>query len=208
MVFDRMSDPADAGQPAERREARRGCDENGPAVRQLPDHVSIQICSFLVPVRLAPPRRRPILIATPLYQSRTWCTRSCSQKTAVRGDTVGERKGLARKLVLGIINSSRIPGDVTSWMESPAVIPSTVVIATVATPIMISAAPSTPAIRAAGARKTAGVSIPTAPGEGSRSRATPTTAAPSAGVDGHKKGRRADGNRGSEYFTQHSNLKG
>jgi len=118
-------------------------------------------------------------------------------------------KGFARRLVLlGIIDSGCVPSDETSWMEPSAVIPSTVVIATVATPVMISAAPSTPAIRAAGARKTAGVSIPTAPGEGSRSRATPTTAAPSAGVDGHKKGRRADGNRGSEYFTQHSNLKG
>ena len=34
-----------------------------------------QICFLLPPVRLGPPCRRPILIATPLYQSRTWCTR-------------------------------------------------------------------------------------------------------------------------------------
>ena len=47
-----------------------GCDENGPAAALLLGHVSIQIC-FL----RRPPCRRPILIATPLYQSRTWCTR-------------------------------------------------------------------------------------------------------------------------------------
>jgi len=34
----------------------------------LLSHVSIQICSFVAPCR------RPILIATPLNQSRTWCT--------------------------------------------------------------------------------------------------------------------------------------
>ena len=51
-----------------------GCDENGPAAALLLGHVSIQICSLLPPVRLGPPCRRPILIATPLYQSRTWCT--------------------------------------------------------------------------------------------------------------------------------------
>jgi hypothetical protein len=38
-----MSDKA-AGQKTRSPE---GCDENGPAVRQLPDHVSIQICSFV-----------------------------------------------------------------------------------------------------------------------------------------------------------------
>ncbi|HEV3040225.1 MAG TPA: hypothetical protein VHA33_20845 [Candidatus Angelobacter sp.] len=52
-----------------------GCDENGPAAALLLGHVSIQICLLLPPVRLGPPCRRPILIATPLYQSRTWCTR-------------------------------------------------------------------------------------------------------------------------------------
>src|SRR4029077_4667427 len=36
--------------------------------------VSIQICSFVAPCR------RPILIATPLHQSLTWCT-SCSLDT-------------------------------------------------------------------------------------------------------------------------------
>jgi hypothetical protein len=45
-----------------------GCDENGPAAALLLSHVSIQICSFVAPCR------RPILIATPLNQSRTWCT--------------------------------------------------------------------------------------------------------------------------------------
>src|SRR6478672_13442545 len=65
-----MSDKA-AGQKARSPE---GCDENGPAAALLLSHVSIQICSFLLPVRLGPPCRRPILIATPLPQSLTWCT--------------------------------------------------------------------------------------------------------------------------------------
>src|SRR5580700_7736633 len=47
-----------------------GCDENGPAAALLLSHVSIQICSFVAPCR------RPILIATPLHQSLTWCTRA------------------------------------------------------------------------------------------------------------------------------------
>ena len=63
--FGRMSDKA-AGQKTRGPE---GCGENGPAAALLLGHVSIQIC-FLVP-----PCRRPILIATPLYQPRTWCTR-------------------------------------------------------------------------------------------------------------------------------------
>ena len=46
----------------------KGCDENGPAAALLLSHVSIQICSFVAPCR------RPILIATPLPQSLTWCT--------------------------------------------------------------------------------------------------------------------------------------
>src|SRR5215471_4949368 len=45
------------------------CDENGPAAALLLGHASIQICSLVSPCR------RPILIATPIYQSRTWCTR-------------------------------------------------------------------------------------------------------------------------------------
>ncbi|HEX3443719.1 MAG TPA: WYL domain-containing protein [Chthoniobacterales bacterium] len=45
-----------------------GCNENGPAAALLLSHVSIQICSFVAPCR------RPILIATPLPQSLTWCT--------------------------------------------------------------------------------------------------------------------------------------
>src|ERR1700744_4915799 len=65
-----MSDKA-AGQKAPSPE---GCDENGPAAALLLGHLSIQICSLLPPVRLGPPCRRPILIATPLPQSLTWCT--------------------------------------------------------------------------------------------------------------------------------------
>src|SRR5260370_1608079 len=61
-----MSDKA-ASQKTRRPE---GCDENGPAAALLLSHVSIQICSFVAPCR------RPILIATPLPQSLTWCTRS------------------------------------------------------------------------------------------------------------------------------------
>jgi hypothetical protein len=53
----------------QKRRSPEGCDENGPAAALLISHVSIQICSFVAPCR------RPILIATPLYQSRTWCTR-------------------------------------------------------------------------------------------------------------------------------------
>src|SRR6201993_4727179 len=60
-----MSDKA-AGQKTRGPE---GCDENGPAPALLLGHVSIQICSLVAPCR------RPILIATPLYQPRTWCTR-------------------------------------------------------------------------------------------------------------------------------------
>jgi hypothetical protein len=40
----------------------------GPAAALLLGYVSIQICSLVAP------SRRPILIATPPYQSRTWCT--------------------------------------------------------------------------------------------------------------------------------------
>ena len=60
-----------------------GCDENGPAAALLLGHVSIQICSLVAPCR------RPILIATPLYQSRTWCTSSIGAEswTARRVET-------------------------------------------------------------------------------------------------------------------------
>src|SRR6516164_43583 len=59
-----MSDKA----ASEKTRSPEGCDENGPAAALLLSHVSIQICSFVAPCR------RPILIATPLNQSRTWCT--------------------------------------------------------------------------------------------------------------------------------------
>src|SRR6476620_7644706 len=67
-----MSDKA-VGQKARSPECG---DQNGPAATLLLSHISIQICSFLSPVRLGPPCRRPILIATPLPQSLTWCTRA------------------------------------------------------------------------------------------------------------------------------------
>src|SRR5258705_750228 len=59
-----MSDKA----PCQKARSPEGCDENGPAAALLVGHVSIQICSFVAPCR------RPILIATPLHQSLTWCT--------------------------------------------------------------------------------------------------------------------------------------
>src|SRR6516162_7685263 len=59
-----MSDKA----ASQKTRSPEGCDENGPAAASLLSHVSIQICSFVAPCR------RPILIATPLNQSRTWCT--------------------------------------------------------------------------------------------------------------------------------------
>src|ERR1700731_4709662 len=76
-----MSDKA-AGQKARSPE---GWDEKGPAAGLPLSYVSIQICSFLSPVRLGPPCRRPILIATPLPQSLTWCTsRSTFRPEALR----------------------------------------------------------------------------------------------------------------------------
>src|ERR1700751_1462859 len=68
-----MSDKA-AGQKTRGPE---GCDENGPAPALLLVHVSIQICSLVAPCRL------PILIATPLYQPRTWCTSHLRVKIVV-----------------------------------------------------------------------------------------------------------------------------
>src|SRR6516164_8931557 len=59
-----MSDKA----ASQKTRSPEGCDENGPAAALLLSHVSIQICSFVAPCRW------PILIATPLNQSRTWCT--------------------------------------------------------------------------------------------------------------------------------------
>src|SRR4029077_18286363 len=60
-----MSDKA----ASQKTRGPEGCDENGPAAALLLGHVSIQICSLVAPCR------RPILIATPLHQSLTWCTR-------------------------------------------------------------------------------------------------------------------------------------
>jgi hypothetical protein len=72
----------------------------------------------------------------------------------------------ARKLVLlGIVDSGRVPGNKTTWMEPPAVVVSSTVvitavaIATVATPVMI----------APGARVIPGIGIPVTASVGSRS---------------------------------------
>src|ERR1700731_4413230 len=93
-----MSDKA-AGQKARSPE---GWDENGPAAALLLSYVSLQISSFLPPVRLGPPCRRPILIATPLPQSLTWCTRiagdrvrypsGCSNRTPAEYNYFGRPK--------------------------------------------------------------------------------------------------------------------
>jgi hypothetical protein len=75
-----MSDKA----ASQKTRSPEGCDENGPAAALLLSHVSIQICSFVLPVRLGPPCRRPILIATPLNQSRTWCTKRATPDGALQ----------------------------------------------------------------------------------------------------------------------------
>jgi len=56
------------GTAGQKTRSPEGCDENGPAAALLLSHVSIKICSFIVPCR------RSILIATPLPRSLTWCT--------------------------------------------------------------------------------------------------------------------------------------
>src|SRR5260221_6597757 len=85
-----MSDKA-AGQ---KTRSPKGCDENGPAAALLLSHVSIQICSFVAPCW------RPILIATPLPQSLTWCTRATR-------NLLGPLK-LDRPLVRATVASSEI----------------------------------------------------------------------------------------------------
>jgi hypothetical protein len=50
----------------------------------LLSHVSIQICSFVAPCR------RPILIATPLHQSLTWCTSLMLTRMGSRRTATGE----------------------------------------------------------------------------------------------------------------------
>jgi hypothetical protein len=57
-----------------------GCDENGPAAASLVGHVSVQICSLHPPVRLGPPCRQPILIATKYLVFRGQDTESCGDK--------------------------------------------------------------------------------------------------------------------------------
>src|ERR1700731_4468154 len=56
-------------------------DENGPAAALLVGHVSIQICSLHPPVRLGPPCRRPILIATKYLVFRGQDTRAFTPDT-------------------------------------------------------------------------------------------------------------------------------
>src|ERR1700731_4413779 len=61
----------------------KGCDENGPAAALLVGHVSIQICSLLVPCR------RPILIATKDMLFRRQDTK-CRPATTVRTEDAVE----------------------------------------------------------------------------------------------------------------------
>src|SRR5271165_4225537 len=63
-----------------------GCDENGPAAALFVGHVSVQICSLLPPVRLGPPCRRPILIATKYLVFRGQDTRASNTSTTSIGD--------------------------------------------------------------------------------------------------------------------------
>jgi hypothetical protein len=92
------------------------------------------------------------------------------------------------EILLGIIGPGRISSDETSRMEPASVVRSTatvVIAATVVTPVMIAAAVTiaaatvTIAAEATGAGVTAGIAIAITAGEGSRSRAVPTTATPS-----------------------------
>ena len=73
-----MSDKA----ASQKTRSPEGCDENRPAAALLLSHVSIQICSFVAPCR------RPILIATPLNQSRTWCTSAICVSRVICGKSV------------------------------------------------------------------------------------------------------------------------
>src|SRR6516164_6894480 len=70
------------------------CDENGPAAALLLSHVSIQICSFVAPCR------RPILIATPLNQSRTWCTRAGNESLRILSQLRYRRRIALRETAL------------------------------------------------------------------------------------------------------------
>jgi hypothetical protein len=51
---------------------------------------------LLTPVRLGPPCRRPILIATPLYQSRTWCTQRDARARIWRRTRTNPKESLRR----------------------------------------------------------------------------------------------------------------
>jgi hypothetical protein len=63
-----------------------GCDENGPAAALLVGHVSIQIGSLPPPVRLGPPCRRSILIATKYMLFRGQDTSRSGWKQSAAGD--------------------------------------------------------------------------------------------------------------------------
>ena len=72
--------------------------KNGPAAALLLSHVSIQICSLLPPGRLGPPCRRPILIATPLHQSLTWCTSARNEQ--IRATAISSRDRQSKQLII------------------------------------------------------------------------------------------------------------
>src|SRR6202140_5500646 len=73
-----------------------GCDENGPAAALLVGHLSVQICSLHPPVRLGPPCRRPILIAT--------------KYLVFRGQDTRERPGTCVSYLLSVV-SCRLSGQ-------------------------------------------------------------------------------------------------
>src|SRR6516162_7939543 len=89
-----MSDKA----ASQKTRSPEGCDENGPAAALLLSHVSIQICSFVAPCR------RPILIATPLNQSRTWCTSVLHQNAAATKIKRASGSSSPRELVHRVIS--------------------------------------------------------------------------------------------------------
>jgi hypothetical protein len=51
---------------------------------------------LLTPVQLGPPCRRPILFATPLYQSRTWCTQRDARARNWRRTRTNPKESLRR----------------------------------------------------------------------------------------------------------------
>ena len=107
-----------------------GCDENGSATALLVGYVSVQICALLLPVRLGPPCRRPILIATkdmlisgdrtPIIS--TFLRRfSISPSPSIHGSVEGRKNGSG---MLPVSSSSPVILAVLHGCFSPQPLPS------------------------------------------------------------------------------------